>query len=376
MRKNTSVAVALLLLFFLLPLIFLARDPLIGTDPQETPEATLPLEQAAAQTGEEDSTRTVRVQQKDGTVITLTMEEYLWRVVAAEMPASFELEALKAQAIAARTYTLSRMATVHANHPDADVCTDYACCQAYITQEAAAANWGENGTAYADKITAAVAETDGQVIVYEGQPIQAVFFSSSAGRTVDAVEVWGNAVPYLTSVVSPEGDEVPNYHTEVTLTADEFRKTFLAAYPAADLSGEPSGWFGAVTPTSAGGVSSMEVGGRQRKRYDAAHAVFFALDLVFRVRRRGKRHLFRDRLWTRRGHESVWGECLGRKGNEGGRDHHLVLLWGNGGKKLRRRRLRRDGEPALVGKCKKQVGDRNNLLTPNIQNNIQGQAAT
>ena len=67
---------------------------------------------------------------------------------------------------------------------------------------------------------------------YGGQPIQAVFFSSAAGRTADAVEVWGNAVPYLTGVESPEGEEVPNYHTTVTVPLEEFRTSLLAQYPA------------------------------------------------------------------------------------------------------------------------------------------------
>ena len=143
------------------------------------------------------------------------MADYLWRVVAAEMPASFESEALKAQAVAARTYAEVKMAAAVANHPDADVFTDINCCQAYIEPAAAAANWVENADAYTEKIKAAVSGTDGMVALYDGAPIQAVFFSSAAGRTVDAVEVWGNSVPYLTSVESPEGDEVPGYHSTV-----------------------------------------------------------------------------------------------------------------------------------------------------------------
>ena len=131
------------------------------------------------------------------------------RVVAAEMPASFEPEALKAQTVAARTYTLSKMERTVEAHPDADVCTDITCCQAYIDPADAAANWGENAQTYTDKIAAAVADTDGMAALFQGQPIQAVFFSSAAGRTVDAVEVWGNAVPYLTSVDSPEGTRCP-----------------------------------------------------------------------------------------------------------------------------------------------------------------------
>ena len=92
-------------------------------------------------------------------------------------------------------------------------------------------------------------------------PIQAVFFSSAAGRTVDAVEVWGNAVPYLSGVDSPEGEEVPNYHSTASVPVEEFKRTLLAKVPQADLSGPPSGWFGDTVRNSAGGVSSVTVGG-------------------------------------------------------------------------------------------------------------------
>ena len=161
------------------------------------------------------------------------------------MLASFEPEALKAQTVAARTYTLSKMERTVEAHPDADVCTDITCCQAYIDPADAAA----------------VADTDGMAALFQGQPIQAVFFSSAAGRTVDAVEVWGNAVPYLTSVDSPEGDEVPNYHSTVTVPLDEFKSKLLAQYPQADLSGEPAGWFANLVPNSAGGVETVDIGG-------------------------------------------------------------------------------------------------------------------
>ena len=189
------------------------------------------------------------------------MADYLWGVVAAEMPASFELEALKAQACAARTYTVVRQNSGSDKHPGADICEDSTCCQAYIQRDAAEARWGLNAGEYSDKIQRAVEGTDGLGILYQGEPIQALFFSSAAGRTVDAVEVWGNSVDYLKSVDSPEGEEVPNYHSQVVLTAEEVRTAALAQYPGADLSGDPSGWFSQPVENSAGGVASVDLGG-------------------------------------------------------------------------------------------------------------------
>ena len=210
-------------------------------------------------TGELDAARTVRVLGEDGTVTQLDLGEYLWGVVAAEMPASFELEALKAQTVAARSYTLWKTEHSTGTHPDADLCTDYACCQAWISREEAAANWGENAGTYADKITRAVTLTDGMVLCWEGQPIQAVFHSSSAGRTEDAVAVWGSTVPYLVGVETPEGEEVPNYHTTVTLTARQVSAALSGL--GCDLTGDASGWFQSFTYTDSGGVASAQVGG-------------------------------------------------------------------------------------------------------------------
>ena len=254
-----ATALALLLALFLLPLLFFGGG---GGAPAEATPGGLPLDRTpVTPSPSADSGVEVRVSLGENEVLTLPMDQYLWRVVAAEMPASFEPEALKAQAVAARTYTLSKLGRASENHPDADVCTDITCCQAYLDPAQAAENWGDGAEGYTAKIAAAVADTDGLAALYDGQPIQAVFFSSAAGRTVDAVEVWGNSVPYLTGVDSPEGDEVPNYRTTVTLSPEEFRQTFLARYPEADLSGDPSGWFQALTPNSAGGVDSVSVGG-------------------------------------------------------------------------------------------------------------------
>lgn len=263
MKRVMTVAVGLVLLLFLLP-VLLVEGP-AGTDGQEQPlvlpATPTPAKSQGTAAGETDGQTTVRVALADGGVEEMTMADYLWCVVAAEMPASFEPEALKAQAVTARTYTAWKMGAGEENHPEADVCTDINCCQAFLSREQAAANWGEAAQVYSEKISAAVAATDGEIMTYEGAPIQAVFFSSSAGRTEDAAAVWGNSVPYLVGVDSPEGEDVPNYYTEVTLTAQEFKETFLAAYPGADLSGAPETWFGSRTVTASGRVATLDVGG-------------------------------------------------------------------------------------------------------------------
>ena len=230
------------------PLLPASPTPVIEPSPAPTP-------------GKWDSAHTLRVLRKDGTVETLSMADYLWRVVAAEMPASFDEEALRAQTVCARTYSLWRQAAGSHEAEGADVCADSTCCQAYISPEDAAVRWAEKTGAWSARITGAVAATDGQVLTYEGALIQAVFFSSADGSTADAMEVWSRSVPYLVQVDSPEGDEVPNYRTTVILTAGQVREAAEDAGLECDLSGGPDQWFQNLKRTASGRVESVELGG-------------------------------------------------------------------------------------------------------------------
>ncbi len=267
-REAVAAALLSVLILFFLPLLLLREEPLYARDEVSSsaagePEAELPLDRAVQPTGTRDRGRAVRLKQADGSVEEVPMSEYLWGVVAAEMPAVFEEEALKAQACAARTYTVRHQNTPSEKHPDADVCVDSACCQAYIRRDAAEVRWGLNAGEYGEKITRAVAQTDGLGVLYAGEPIQAVFFSSAPGRTADAAEVWGNEVDYLKSVDSPEGEEVPNYHSRLLVSPEEVKAQAAAACPEADLSGDPSGWFGTPKANGAGLVDAITLGGTE-----------------------------------------------------------------------------------------------------------------
>lgn len=253
MKRVVVVALMLLGSLFLLPLVLV--------EGAEGAQAVLPPIPTAAVGEGADEHTVIRVKVGEDQITEMTMEDYLWSVTAAEMPASFETEALKAQVVTARTYARRKMELGEDRHPDADVCTDIACCQAFITREQAATLWGDEAAQYTEKICSAVEQTDGEVVTYQGQTIQAVFFSSASGRTEDAVAVWGNSVPYLVAVDSPEGENVPDYYTSVVFTADEFREIFLAAYPKADLSGLPTGWIQSKTATQSGRVAEINIGG-------------------------------------------------------------------------------------------------------------------
>ena len=259
MRQTIAAGLFLLMLLFLPPWLR-AEEPAPQEDTSPQPIQT---QQAAPEDGTgSDAAHTLRLW--DGSAVqTLTAAEYLPGVVRGEMPATFELEALKAQAVAERTYLYYRMASAPKDsHPDADVCIDPACCTAWLSETDARAKWGDKFDQCEVKIQQAVTDTDGQVVLYEGAPIMAVFHSSSAGATAASGDVWAAELPYLVSVKSPESpDSVPNYYSVNTFTAESFRTAFLAAHPEAKLSGDTGGWIRDVLLTDTGRVASATVGG-------------------------------------------------------------------------------------------------------------------
>ena len=183
----------------------------------------------------------------------IQLEVYLAGVVLGEMPADFEPEALKAQAVVARTYTLKR--AEGSKHPDAAVCTDPGCCQAYRSAAEYLSSGGSREKL--EKVTQAVNATAGQILTYDGKLIDATYFSCSGGQTESAVEVWGADVPYLQAVESPGEEEAAYYSQTVEYSPEEFSR--LLGF---ENSGDPAGWFGAVTRTEGKGVDTMEIRGK------------------------------------------------------------------------------------------------------------------
>ncbi len=158
---------------------------------------------------------------KEDKVVTLPMEEVLMGVLAAEMPASFEMSALEAQAVAARTYIMRRMDEpwgVGSGHADSDICDDPAHCQAYINKEAMQEKWGSNFETYYNKISQAVQNTAGQVLSFDGELIEALYHSTCGGQTEDGGK------PYLVSVPCFWDTEAPKYESKVIFTANELKE--------------------------------------------------------------------------------------------------------------------------------------------------------
>lgn len=193
--------------------------------------------------------------------IDTTMADWLPGVVAAEMPASFAPEALRAQAVAARTYILQRVRGGGANHPEAGICDRYTCCCAHKDDAALRAQWGKDYAHNMARIRQAVADTDGQYLVYDGQLIRAVFHAASAGATECSAALWGGDAPYLVSVSSPEtAQDVPNYVSTAEIAADAVQDAVLDRYPDCVLGDDPSTWFGTPVLDDSGRVASIPVG--------------------------------------------------------------------------------------------------------------------
>lgn len=161
---------------------------------------------------------------KTGIIEEIPLDKYIYGVVSAEMPASFEVEALKAQAIVARTYTIYKIKNNSQKHENANICDDSTCCQAWISKEDRLSKWvKENSEEYWNKIVEAVDSTKGKIITYEKEPINAFFHSNSGGKTETTLNVWGgNSYPYLQTVATSGEDAYSQYSSEVTLTKQDF----------------------------------------------------------------------------------------------------------------------------------------------------------
>lgn len=176
-----------------------------------------------------------------GEVVRIPLEEYIISCVSAEMPASYELEALKAQAVAARTYTVQKLKACGGKGCNAaknsDVCTSSAHCQAYNSQADMKKKWNSDYDMYYNKICSAVYSTKGQILTYDGKPIEAFYHASSGGQTENVENVYSESRRYLISVSSPnEGNMGKNRDTKI-FTYEEFAGKINKAYPQANLSG-------------------------------------------------------------------------------------------------------------------------------------------
>lgn len=189
----------------------------------------------------------------DTGVVEMELTDYLTGVLLGEIPGQFHIEAKKAQAVVARTYTL-RTVLYKDKHPGGAICTDPGCCQGYQDADAYLVSGGSE--AYVEQARLACLQTKGCVLTYDGALIDATYFSCSGGRTEDAVAVWGADIPYLQSVESPGEEQAQHFVDKVTFTPEQFAQAL-----GQRLYGNPNTWIQSVTYTQGGGVDTMVIGG-------------------------------------------------------------------------------------------------------------------
>lgn len=267
-------------------------------------------QQAVPDAAAESETETTIVSvEMEGTCVDMTMEDYLTGVVLGEMPSEFHPEALKAQAVAARTYTMHRL------RGGGVISTDPTVCQAYRDPESA----GEA----AEKARAAVEETAGQVLTYGGELISATYFSCSGGQTESAAAVWGSEIPYLVSVESPGEEQAPPFERTLSFAPEELMT--MLGVDNLDVS--------EVSYTDGGGVDRITIGGtsftgKELRSILGLYSTMFTMEVsadtvVFSIRGNGHRV----------GMSQYGAEAMA----EAGADYWEILSWYYPGTELEKR---------------------------------------
>lgn len=269
MKDLLKIAIVFAVLLLAIPMVAFFKPETDSGMPSETAEKVTLTEAVTEETAPTETVVTddvIRVLDfTSGQVTELAMQDYVTGAVLAEMPATYHEEALKAQAVAARTYAV-RQREKQRLDPDemlmgADISNDSTRFQAYFTPEQAKAFYGESYEKYYDIVSSAVEATEGEILVYDGEPIVAAFHSTSGGRTESAEVVWGSAMEYLVPVESVEDENSPVYYDEKIFTEDELSSRIEEAYPDADFSGEPEKWIIIGDRSASGTVIELTAGG-------------------------------------------------------------------------------------------------------------------
>lgn len=232
----------------ILPAIAIQAGIIIKRDRQSEPLPPMVTDVSVR----EESSFFVSFMDEEGNKTEMGLDEYLVGAVLGEMPASFETEALKAQAVAARTYAW-KVRHDGVKHGDGSVCGNYACCQAYISGEEYIESGGSIESV--EKVRSAVLATSDLVLMYDGNLIDATYFSCSGGRTEDALAVWGSDIPYLRSVDSPGEEHAKWYTDEMSFSRAQLESALDISLPE-----NTEDWFGEISYTNGGGVETIRIG--------------------------------------------------------------------------------------------------------------------
>lgn len=195
----------------------------------------------------------------------LNIDEYLYGVVSSEMPASYENEALKAQAVVARTYTIYQIIHNSSKHENADICDDFNCCQAWISKEERIAKWSQDEAEKNwEKITDAVNSTSGKIVTYNLEPINAFFHANSGGKTESSLNIWsGIDYPYLKTVETSGEESYSQYDSQVVLTEQELLNKMKDKYSDFYINYSEENCIQILDYTTSGRVKTIKIGNKE-----------------------------------------------------------------------------------------------------------------
>lgn len=261
MKKITLYIIIIVGICFLIPIFFTVKFQIekVNSEP-EIPE--LSVEKYSY-----SDFGTIRLyHQKTNEIEEIPLDEYIAEVVSAEMPAHYDIEALKSQSVAARTYTLYKIIS-GTPHENADICDTGACCQAWISKEERLDKWDENKMENWNKIVEAVNSTVGEVVTYEGNLINAFFHANSGGKTENVNDVWGGKnLPYLEPAETPGEDAYPQYKSEAFFSKEDFTGKIKEKYKDFEIDFGAENAIEIKEYTPGGRVKIVKFGNKEIKR--------------------------------------------------------------------------------------------------------------
>ena len=269
MKKILLYILSFIILFFILPIIFTI------TPKAETEEVVSNIENVTQEQPEQEEETTIYDYQKyktiklfhsgSGQIEELPIDEYLYGVVSSEMPANYEAEALKAQAIVARTYTIYQIMNNSGKHPGADICDNSSCCQAWISKDERLSKWApEEAESNWNKIVDAVNSTSGKIITYQNKPINAFFHSNSGGKTESSLNIWGGIdYPYLKSVETAGEEGYTQYSSEAKFTKEELLNKLKEKYEDCEIDYSQENCIQILEYTTSGRVKTIKFGNKE-----------------------------------------------------------------------------------------------------------------
>lgn len=270
MKSYISAALVFGVLLLTIPAIPLLaseireKDTTVSSAVSETDLPKRETSEPSKNTDKNNSEKYIVLDITTGKTEEISAYDYIVGAVCAEMPAVFETEALKAQAVAAHTYA-QRQKEKALSSPDPELSgayfsNDSSKFQAYFTENQAKQYYGENYDTYIKKIREAVSEVENEIIVYDNEPIIAAFHSMSSGKTESAENVWGNNIEYLVPVESSADMSAPKYLEEITFTESEMRQRLEKSFDGIVLGNSPENWFSDAEKSDSLTVLSIKTG--------------------------------------------------------------------------------------------------------------------